>query len=80
MIVIIFLKVKWNLNSCGIAQNMLFQHVPSRKIFDVHVHETVSKKGYSNNSFIIGGKINFDLLFNVKSLSFLFVSHVGINP
>lgn len=59
MIVINFMKVKWNLNSCGIAQNMLEQHVPSKKIFDVHVHEIVSKKRYSNNSFIIGGKTYF---------------------
>jgi len=61
MIVINFMKVKWNLNFCGIAHNMLEQHVPSRKIFDVHVHEIVSKKRYSNNSFIIGGKTYFDL-------------------
>lgn len=70
MNVINFMKVKWNLNSCGIAQNMLEQHVPSRKIFDVHVHEIVSKKRYSNNSFIIGGKTYFDLFLNCLSCLF----------
>jgi hypothetical protein len=71
MIMIDFMKVKWNLNSYGIAQNMLEQHVPSRKIFDVHVHEIVNKIGYLNSSFIIGGKSNFDFLFNVKLLNCL---------
>ncbi len=59
---------------------MLEQHVLSRKIFDVHVCDIVSKNAYSNNSFIIGGKTNFDLLFNVKSLNCLSCLFLTLEP